>query len=99
MSWYSDPWTQDDSVLGGLPYTVAPPDPYSIDGVKTVWNWSPHVLGGLPYTVWMPPEKAGIYVELPSGELNISAFAKAIVDKKTITFSVSGRIGVNFEIK
>lgn len=99
MSWYSDPWTQDDSVLGGLPYTVAPPNPYSIEGVKLVWNWSPHVLGGLPYTVWMPPESAGIYVELPSGELNISAFAKVIVDKKTITFSVSGRIGTTFETK
>lgn len=53
MSWYSDPWTQDDSVLGGLPYTVAPPDPYSINGVKTVWHWSPSILGGLPYTEWI----------------------------------------------
>lgn len=42
---------------------------------------------------------SGIYVELPSGDMNVSAFAKAIIDKKTITFSVSGRIGMNFEIK
>ena len=99
MTWQHDPWTQDDSVLDGLPYTVEPPAPYSIEGVKTVWHWSPSVLGGLPYTVWMPPESAGIYVELPSCELSIKAFAKTIIDKKTITFSVSGRIGMNFEIK
>ena len=50
-SWYSDPWTQDDSVLGGLPYTVVPPPKYNINNVKTVWNWNPLILDGLPYTV------------------------------------------------
>lgn len=64
MTWQHDPWTQDDSVLDGLPYTVEPPAPYSISGVKTVWHWSRKVLDGLPYTV-APPERWGfkaIYV-------------------------------------
>lgn len=63
-SWQHDPWTQDDSVLDGLPYTEEPPAPYSISGVKTVWHWSRRVLDGLPYTV-APPERWGfkaIYV-------------------------------------
>lgn len=42
---------------------------------------------------------SGIYVELPSGKKSLGAFAKAIIDKNTVTFSVSGRIGNNFEIK
>ena len=57
-SWQHDPWTQDDAVLGGLPYTVEPPAPYSINGVKTVWHWSRRVLDGLPHTV-APPERWG----------------------------------------
>lgn len=58
MTWQHEPWTQDDAVLGGLPYTVEPPAPYSISGVKTVWHWSRKVLDGLPYTV-EPPERWG----------------------------------------
>ena len=58
MTWQHEPWTQDDTVLGGLPYTVEPPAPYSISGVKTVWHWSRKVLDGLPYTV-APPERWG----------------------------------------
>lgn len=63
-SWQHDPWTQDDSVLDGLPYTVEPPAPYCITGIKSVWHWSRKVLDGLPYTV-APPERWGfkaIYV-------------------------------------
>lgn len=97
-SWQHDPWTQDDSVLDGLPYTAEPPAPYSIDGVKTVWNWSPHVLSGLPYTVWMPPESAGLYVELPSGKRDFSVLAKANIEKRKFAFSVRNRIKINVDI-
>lgn len=57
MTWQHDPWTRDDSVLDGLPYTVEPPAPYSINGIKTVWNWSDNVLNGLPYTIEPIPYK------------------------------------------
>lgn len=51
MSWVHTPWTQDDRVLGGLPYTVVPPPAYSIEGVKIVWDWNYRIIEGLPYTV------------------------------------------------
>lgn len=49
MSWYSDPWTQDDSVLDGLPYPSYPANRYSIDAVRVLWASNESFFNGLPY--------------------------------------------------